>query len=59
MVADEVPRRPEPRQRPAWGEDFKASKDHKAHRAHVELLFTVETQVLVPVDGGHVGQSAW
>ena len=38
---------------------FKASKNAKDHRAHMDLLFTVETQVLEEVDGGYKGERAW
>ena len=39
--------------------EFKQSTDPKNHRAHMNLLFTVESQPLVAVDAGYKGQDAW
>jgi hypothetical protein len=39
--------------------DFVNSSKPENRRAHTELIFTVETQPLVAVDGGYQGQEAW
>ena len=39
--------------------DFKKSTKAEDHRAHLDLLFTVDSQPLVEVDGGYNGERAW
>eukprot|EP00966_Prymnesium_polylepis_P146433 3381788-Prymnesium_polylepis.1 len=39
--------------------DFATSSKEADHRAHKDLIFTVETQQLVEVEGGHDGALAW
>ena len=39
--------------------DFAKSSKEADHRAHKDLIFTVETQQLVEVEGGHNGALAW
>tara|TARA_B100000768_G_scaffold95824_1_gene89424 strand:- start:725 stop:1006 length:282 start_codon:yes stop_codon:yes gene_type:complete len=39
--------------------DFATSTRVEDRRAHMDLLFTVETQALVEVEGRHMGERAW
>ena len=39
--------------------DFANSTRSEDRRAHMDLLFTVETQPLVPVADGYQGRDAW